>query len=763
MKIILKRAVLITGILLCISCLTVQPGDAETKKATMPEIEAKSPRPPAVYAGSKSCRECHEKFYTLWSTSMHGLAMQPYTDILGKEKLTLHKEDISIGNFNYRAEIGPGNGYVLEIGPDGNKTEYPMAYALGGKNVYYFLTPMDRGYLQTLPLAYDVKKKEWFDTAGSGVRHFPGSQLMDHPVDWKERPYTFNASCHGCHVSQITSNYDIRSDSYDTHWTEPGINCETCHGPCSQHNQAMRDLAAGKKTPDKIISPKNFTPVQHNDTCNSCHARILPLTDGYRTPERFFDHFDLVTLESHDFYPDGRDLGENYTLASWLQSPCAKNSKLTCLTCHTSSGRYRFDKPEDANKACSPCHQENVDHVASHSHHPPESIAGRCVSCHMPKTEFARMIRSDHSMRPPTPATTIAFHSPNACNGCHVDKDADWADQQVRQWSQHDFQAPVLKRASLVDAARKNDWSQLTEILAYIDDPKHEEIIAAGLIRLLAQCPDPRKTPVLRKSLHDPSPLIRASAVEILGYAWNMERDILQDLIAATADDYRVVRVRAAAALAARPNLEIYGKTTASVNKAIEEYLFSLTARPDSWDGHYNLGNYYQKNGQPQEALAEYELASKFEPRAIQPLVNAALVHASLGEMTKTEVKLNQALSIAPDNAAIHYNLGLLLAEQNRLPDAEAHLRSALAANPQLAGAAYNLSIVLSNDNLDEAIRLGRIAVELRPDVLRYAQSLAIFLQRNGDKDEAIRVLKTTIERNPTNSELQALLQKISK
>ena len=30
-----------------------------------------------VWAGSRSCRDCHEKFYQLWSTSFHGLAMQP--------------------------------------------------------------------------------------------------------------------------------------------------------------------------------------------------------------------------------------------------------------------------------------------------------------------------------------------------------------------------------------------------------------------------------------------------------------------------------------------------------------------------------------------------------------------------------------------------------------------------------------------------------------------------------------------------------------
>jgi hypothetical protein len=33
----------------------------------------------ALYPGSQSCIECHSKFYQLWSTSRHGLAMQPYT------------------------------------------------------------------------------------------------------------------------------------------------------------------------------------------------------------------------------------------------------------------------------------------------------------------------------------------------------------------------------------------------------------------------------------------------------------------------------------------------------------------------------------------------------------------------------------------------------------------------------------------------------------------------------------------------------------
>ena len=33
----------------------------------------------SLYAGSKSCIDCHGKFYELWSTSGHDGAMQPYT------------------------------------------------------------------------------------------------------------------------------------------------------------------------------------------------------------------------------------------------------------------------------------------------------------------------------------------------------------------------------------------------------------------------------------------------------------------------------------------------------------------------------------------------------------------------------------------------------------------------------------------------------------------------------------------------------------
>ena len=85
---------------------------------------------------------------------------------------------------------------------------------------------------------------------------------------------------------------------------------------------------------------------------------MVPLTTTFRPGDRYFDHFDLMALEHPDFYPDGRDLGENYTYTSWRMSPCVKSGELDCVHCHTSSGRFRFaDNPD---QSCLPCHEERI-------------------------------------------------------------------------------------------------------------------------------------------------------------------------------------------------------------------------------------------------------------------------------------------------------------------------------------------------------------------------------------------------------------------
>jgi tetratricopeptide (TPR) repeat protein len=711
-------------------------------------------QPRDAFAGSASCRECHAKFYELWSTSHHGLAMQPTDAAFARRALTPQTNAVAVGAHRYRTDADARA--IVEEGPDGTRT-YPIVHALGGKNIYYLLTPLDRGRLQVLPLAYDVHRQEWFDAGGSMVRHFTDGS-GDAALNWRDPQLTFNTACFGCHVSQIAKNYDLASDAYRTVWREPGISCESCHGPGAEHIRVCRAAPADQPPADlKLISMKNMTPVQSDETCATCHAKMRPLTSSFTPNDRFFDHYDLIAFEHRDFHPDGRDLGENYTYTSWLTSPCVQAGKLDCVHCHTASGRYRFTG-EKTNQSCLPCHRERVENAPAHTRHKADSKGSRCVSCHMPTTTFARMKRSDHSMRPPTPAATLAFQSPNACNLCHTDKTAQWADGHVRAWRARDYQAPVLYRAGLIDAARKRDWARLDDMLAYIGDPASDPVFAVSLLRLLETCDRPEKWPAVRQALAHPHPLLRSSAANLLAEEATQQNFSL--LVKAAQDDARLVRVSAATALARYPHglLEL-PSAKAACDAAFHELEASHLCMPDSWASHYNLGNYYEGRGWGDRALQAYEQAARLRPDMVPPLVNAAMMQARRGDLPASVALLKKAEGVDPRHPAVHLNLGMALAEQRDLSGAERHFRAALAADPALAQAAYNLGVLLNRDGpTAEGLVHCRKAAELAPQHSGYIYTHAYYLAASGRKDEAVSVLKAALARGVSSEDLTALL-----
>ncbi|MBN1346880.1 MAG: tetratricopeptide repeat protein [Phycisphaerae bacterium] len=709
-----------------------------------------------AYAGSVSCRECHERFYTLWAPSHHGLAMQPYRAALARAELTPQTDAIKIGRLAYRAETAGDAGLVRETGPEGEKT-YPIVHVLGGKNVYYFLTPLDKGRLQTLPVAYDVNRKAWYDTAASGVRHFPDRR--DEAIDWRDRPYTFNSSCYSCHVSQLSTNYDEKTDTYHTIWAEPGINCETCHGPGDEHVRVCKEAEGGPAPRElKIISTKRFTVEQTNAMCAPCHAKMASLTTTFVPGERYFDHYDLTTLEHIDFYPDGRDLGENYTFTLWRMSPCVKSGKLDCVHCHTSSGRYRF-AGQKTNEACMPCHEGHVKNPTGHSHHKAESEGSQCVACHMPMTEFARMRRSDHSMRSPAPTATIRYKSPNACNICHKDKDAAWSDEWARKWYPRDYQGPMLHQADLIAAARRHEWARLPEMLEAVTAKDRDEIVANSLVRLLRFCDDNRKWPVLMAALKDVSPLVRASAAEALSDRTTPE--VVAALLGATRDDYRLVRIRAAAALSAVPPGQLDSARRKDLDRAVAEFQASMKARPDDAAGHYNLGNFHMNRRETQRAIEEFERSAELDPQQVPPLVNASIAYNLLGKNDRAEASLRRALKLDPCSVAANLNLGLLLGEMGRLGESEGAFRAALKTDPNNAVAAYNLGVIVAKDRLDEGIEWCRKALKLRPDDPRYAFTVAFYQRQKGDVDAAVATLRRAIARQPASADVYMLLGEI--
>ncbi|RIH66751.1 hypothetical protein D1164_03920 [Mariniphaga sediminis] len=700
------------------------------------------------FSGSESCIQCHEKFYKLWAPSFHGKAMQPVNAGFVKEYSLPESGFMEIEGKNY--EIVYQDSSMVMIEKEGNEllNKYPLQWSLGGKNVFTFLAPIEKGKLQTIPLAYDMNRQTWFNYPESAVRHFTDQEEADEALPWKDRMYTFNTGCYNCHVSQLSSNYDLTTDTYQTTWKEAGINCETCHGPSAEHVRVCMEAGEGNVPDDlKIIVTSTFTPEQHNSSCATCHAKGSPITEKYMPGELYYDHFNLATLDDPDFYPDGRDLGENYTMTGWKMNPCLTESDIHCVTCHTSSGRNRFK--DNPNQACISCHTDKEETLTEHTRHLPDSPGSLCVNCHVPSREFVgHFIRSDHSFRPPMPEATIQFGSPNACNQCHTDKTPEWANQIVKMRPNGNYQEETLYWAQLIKEARESKWDRLDEMLEIIRENKINEVVVASFLRLLTNCPNEKKwDTVIQAMKTNESPLVRAAAATTL--SGNTSEKVKIALLTAATDDLRLVRVSVANSLSGFPDNRFSPEETQTVAKATEEYMNSLVARPDDWSSHYNKGIFHQNRGEAQKALGSYETAARLYPEALMPLINSSVLYSYVGNQPKAEENLKKALEVDPGNEAASLNLGLLFAEQGRMEEAEQMLLSALNANPKQAVAAYNLSVIVSQRNPDKAIQYARIAAEARPEEPKYAYTLAFYQLENGQKSEAEKTLKKLIADHP--------------
>jgi predicted Zn-dependent protease len=132
-----------------------------------------------------------------------------------------------------------------------------------------------------------------------------------------------------------------------------------------------------------------------------------------------------------------------------------------------------------------------------------------------------------------------------------------------------------------------------------------------------------------------------------------------------------------------------------------------------------------------------------------------------MGAPDQGEKSLVKAIKIAPDNAAAHFNLGLLKAEQNRGKEAEKELRGAFRLDPKMAPVAYNLCILTAKDRPSEAVSWCKKAVELNPREPKYAYTLAFYQKEPGDFQNAAMTLQDFLTRRPGFTDGYLLLAEI--
>lgn len=714
------------------------------------------------YVANDACKDCHAEAYAQWQGSHHQLAMQHATaqSVLGDFNSASFKYfDLTSRFFRKGEEF-----FVNTEGPDGKLRDYKIKYTFGVDPLQQYLIEFPGGRLQSLTMAWDTKKKRWFHL-------YPNERIKaDDPLHWTKLYQNWNMMCGECHTTNYQKNYDAKTGSYRTAWSEINVSCQSCHGPGQQHVDWAQQRARGQPSAvrnaglavDVSARAPNTVEVE---VCAQCHSRRTSLKSGHHAGDRFLDGFLPATLSDGLYHPDGQINDEVYEYGSFVQSKMY-HAGVKCSDCHNT---HSLKLKTEVNQVCVACHRseppirfatlkkKNYD-SREHHHHPDGSTGTRCVSCHMPtKTYMGVDSRHDHSLRVPRPDLTSSIKTPNACNGCHADKSASWAAQKVSEWYGV-ARAGTPHYGGVIAAVRAGatDHKALIALVANKDTPT---FVRATVVELLGPA-DQTSLQTLLDLAYGDEPLLRHAALGALEALPPQQR--FSAAASLLSDDVALVRGEAARVLADVPADRFGAKQSAAFRKALGEYRSQQEYAADMPSAQLNLAVLDNKLGDSTAALQHYERALQLDAYFLPARFNLANYYNSVGDNERAIGVLRDGIKLIPDNGELYYSLGLIYGELRRLQDAAAALGKAADLQPERGRVRYNYALALQGLGQEFAA-----ATELRkaykvdkrdPDIV-YALA-ALHAQRN-EWREALPYARRLVELLPKEPNAQQLLSDI--
>jgi len=723
----------------------------------------------AAFVGSQECKDCHKPEYDKWTDSHHRWAMAPAT-----EKTV--RGDFDNAVFDYfgtksRFYRRDGKYFVYTQGVGGKPTEFEISHIFGWYPLQQYLIPFPGGRMQCLPIAWDIEKKQWYHL-------YP-----DNPIDpadwlyWTNNAQNWNAMCAECHSTDLKKNYDLKTDTYTTTWSEISVGCEACHGPGSAHIQWANLPEMGRPEVENhalAVKTQALTSRQQVELCAPCHARRMSLDDNIHRHDDFLDYGIPQLLSRGMYYPDGQILEEVYVYGSFMQSKMYARD-VRCSDCHDVHSIRRI---KDGNDLCLQCHQAALYDTKSHHFHKKKGEKGepiraksgeilfevgtgaQCEQCHMPGRHYMGVdYRPDHGFRLPRPDLTLTIGTPNACDRCHVDKPTQWSVDAMGKWY---GQTSRPHYGQVLHAGRERQPEAIAALISLAGDRLYPTIVRAAALAELAGYGNEKTRATFIRALDDEESLIRQTAVRHLPAMDVSQR--LKLLAPLLYDPVRAVRIEAAGTLAAVPPENMRPDVRRQFEAALAEYRHAMERTADFPQSRHNLGNLYTHLGKPEEAEKHYLKAIDIDREFYPARVNLAMLYNQRGRNDEAEKLLREVISGHPDFYEIKYSLGLLLAEQGRFKEATAFMGDAAAGLPQRSRIHYNLGLLLQKVRLDtDAETALKKALGVEPNNPEYLYALAVFYLERGHLEQARQMAQKLQSAHPDLPAGQQLLDVINR
>ena len=223
----------------------------------------------------------------------------------------------------------------------------------------------------------------------------------------------------------------------------------------------------------------------------------------------------------------------------------------------------------------------------------------------MPRTVLSikAQIR-DHSKSIPIPENTIRHGIPNACNGCHQDRDAKWSLARMDEWYGGQSRQKLMRRADAFAAAGKGDAGAIPKLLEILGKPSEGQLVRANALGHLARfAKDPRVFTAFERALADSQPLVRAVAALRIKPGDAEKPAATAVLVRALGDSAATVRVAATVSLVGLGIVKLEGEDGERFERAKQIFRARAELNSDDAEQQLGAGKFYLLTGDPVTAV----------------------------------------------------------------------------------------------------------------------------------------------------------------
>jgi len=216
----------------------------------------KGSAPRSSYIGNAACERCHSDIVARQQASAMA---RTATRAVDSGLLAKYPLNYKLGPYSYQAaRSGQTAAYSVTDGASNFAAPFNWAFGIRMGQSYLF----DRnGGIFMAPLTYYPEAGTW-DFTVDQPHTVPDS--FDRAIGRRLTSAEVRG-CFDCHNTASTTN-----DQFQPEQSTPGVTCEACHGPGSDHVAAMK-AGLGDQGTTMILNPKYLNPVDSIDFCGACH------------------------------------------------------------------------------------------------------------------------------------------------------------------------------------------------------------------------------------------------------------------------------------------------------------------------------------------------------------------------------------------------------------------------------------------------------------------------------------------------------------